>query len=137
VTCYASDDLDRFLSRTNVLVNFLPLTPATDGLLNARLFARLPRGACLVNLARGGHVVDADLIAALDSGQLGGAMLDVFNDEPLPADHPFWKHPRIIVTPHVAAVTLASEAAAQVIANLQRLERGEAPLGAVDRNLGY
>jgi glyoxylate/hydroxypyruvate reductase A len=90
-----------------------------------------------VNLARGGHVVDADLIAALDSGQLGGAMLDVFNDEPLPADHPFWKHPRIIVTPHVAAVTLASEAAAQVIANLQRLERGEAPLGAVDRNLGY
>lgn len=137
VTCYASDDLDRFLSRTNVLVNFLPLTPATDGLLNARLFARLPRGACLVNLARGGHVVDADLIAALDSGQLGGAMLDVFNDEPLPADHPFWQHPRIIVTPHVAAVTLASEAAAQVIANLQRLERGETPLGIVDRTLGY
>lgn len=137
VTCYASDDLDRFLSRANVLVNFLPLTPATDGLLDASLFARLPRGACLVNLARGGHVVDADLIAALDSGQLGGALLDVFNDEPLAADHPFWQHPRIIVTPHVAAVTLASEAAAQVIANLQRLERGEAPLGLVDRQAGY
>jgi len=137
ITCYAADDLDRFLARANVLVNFLPLTPATDGLLNARMFARLPRGACLVNLARGGHVDDADLIAALDSGQLGGALLDVFHDEPLPAEHPFWKHPRVIVTPHIAAVTLASEAAAQVIGNLQRLERGEAPLGIVDRQAGY
>lgn len=137
ITCYSSDDLDRFLARTRVLVNFLPLTPATQGLLNARLFSRLPRGAFLVNLARGGHVVDADLVAALDSGQLGGALLDVFNDEPLPADHRYWKHPRVIVTPHIAAVTLASEAAAQVIANLQRLERGEEPLGIVDRTAGY
>ena len=90
-----------------------------------------------MNLARGGHVVDADLIVALDSGQLGGALLDVFNDEPLPPDHPYWKHPRVIVTPHIAAVTLASEAAAQVIANLQRLERGEQPVGIVDRRAGY
>ena len=137
ITCYAADDLERFLAHARVLVNFLPLTRTTEGLLNARLFSRLPRGACLVNLARGGHVVDADLIAALDSGQLGGALLDVFNDEPLPPDHPYWKHPRVIVTPHIAAVTLASEAAAQVIANLQRLERGEQPLGIVDRQAGY
>jgi glyoxylate/hydroxypyruvate reductase len=136
-TCYSGDDLDRFLAHTQILVNFLPLTPATEGLLNARLFARLPAGACLVNLARGVHVVDADLLAALDSGHLGGALLDVFHEEPLAADHPFWTHPRILVTPHVAAVTLASEAAAQVIANLKRLERGEQPLGIVDRAAGY
>lgn len=137
VTCYSAEDLDRFLAQTAVLVNFLPLTPATKGILDARLFAQLPAGACLVNLARGAHVVDADLVAALDSGQLGGALLDVFHEEPLSTDHPFWTHPRVIVTPHVAAVTLASEAAAQVIANLHRLERGEQPLGVVDREAGY
>jgi glyoxylate/hydroxypyruvate reductase A len=137
ITCYAAAELDRFLARVNVLVNFLPLTPATTGLLDARLFARLPRGACLVNVARGRHLVEADLLAALDSGQLGGALLDVFEDEPLPAAHPFWLHPGVVVTPHVAGVTLASEAAAQVIANLRRLERGEPPLGIVDRQAGY
>ena len=137
VTCHSGDDLDRFLAQTRVLVNFLPLTPATEGLLNARLFGKLPAGACLVNLARGAHVVDADLLAALNSGHLGGALLDVFHEEPLAADHPFWTHPRVLVTPHVAAVTLASEAAAQVIANLHRLERGEQPLGVVDRSAGY
>lgn len=137
VTCHGADDLDRFLARTRVLVNFLPLTTATEGILNARLFSKLPPGACLVNLARGAHVIDADLIAALDGGQLGGALLDVFNEEPLPADHPYWKHPRVIVTPHIAAVTLASEAAAQVIANLRRLEAGETPTGIVDRAAGY
>lgn len=137
VRCYAADDLDTFLAQTQCLVNFLPLTAATTGILDARLFASLPQGACLINLARGGHVVDADLLAALDSGRLGGAMLDVFNDEPLPATHPYWRHPKVVLTPHIAAVTLASEAAAQVIANLQRLERGEAPLGVVDRTAGY
>jgi len=137
VTCHSGDDLDRFLAQTRVLVNFLPLTPATEGLLNAHLFGKLPAGACLVNLARGAHVVDADLLAALNSGHLGGALLDVFHEEPLAADHPFWTHPRVLVTPHVAAVTLASEAAAQVIANLHRLERGEQPLGIVDRSAGY
>lgn len=137
VKCYDAEELDRFLAHTAVLVNFLPLTRATTGMLDARLFAKLPKGACLVNLARGAHVVDADLVAALDSGQIGGALLDVFHDEPLSGDHPYWRHPRVIVTPHVAAVTLASEAAAQVIANLRRLERGEPPLGAVDRAAGY
>jgi len=137
VTCYVAAELDTFLARTNVLVNFLPLTPETEGILDARLFARLPRGAGLVNLARGHHLVDHDLVAALDSGQLGGALLDVFHEEPLAGDHPFWSHPRITVTPHIAAVTLASEAAAQVIANLQRLERGATPFGIVDRSAGY
>lgn len=137
VRCYAGDDLDTFLSRTRCLVNFLPLTAATRGILDARLFARLPQGACLINLARGAHVVDADLLDALDSGRLAGAMLDVFNDEPLPERHPYWQHPKVVLTPHIAAVTLASEAAAQVIANLRRLERGEPPLGVVDRTAGY
>ncbi len=82
-------------------------------------------------------MVDADLIAALDSGQLAGAMLDVFEQEPLPAAHPFWRHPKVIVTPHVAAPTLASEAEAQVVENIRRLERGESPLGLVDRDRGY
>ena len=82
-------------------------------------------------------MVDADLIAALDSGRLAGAMLDVFEQEPLPAAHPFWRHPKIIVTPHVAAPTLASESQAQVVENIRRLERGEMPLGLVDRDRGY
>ena len=126
-----------FLARTQVLVNVLPLTPETRGILNARAFAAVPRGSYIVNIGRGGHVVDADLIAALDSGQLAGAMLDVFEQEPLPATHPFWRHPKIVVTPHVAAPTLASESESQVIENIRRMERGEAPLGLVDRTKGY
>ena len=128
---------DSFLARTRVLVNVLPLTPQTRGILNARTFAAMPRGSYVVNIGRGGHVIDADLIAALDSGQLGGAMLDVFEQEPLPATHPFWRHPKVIVTPHVAAPTLTSESEAQVVDNINRLERGELPLGLVDRDKGY
>jgi len=90
-----------------------------------------------VNIGRGAHVVDRDLIAALESGQLEGAMLDVFREEPLPSSHPFWRHPGIVVTPHVAAPTIASEVQAQVIENIRRLERGESPLGLVDRDRGY
>ncbi len=91
--------LEPFLARTRVLVNVLPLTPQTAGILGARTFAAMPRGSYIVNIGRGGHMVDADLIAALDSGQLAGAMLDVFEQEPLPAMHPFWRHPKMIVTP--------------------------------------
>jgi glyoxylate/hydroxypyruvate reductase A len=132
-----ADGLAALQRRARILVNFLPLTAATRGLLDARFFARLQPGACLVNVARGAHVVEADLLAALDSGQVGGAMLDVFADEPLAPEHPFWSHPRVVVTPHVAGVTLADEAAAQVIENLRRLEAGEAPRGVVDRAAGY
>lgn len=126
-----------FLARTRVLLNFLPLTPATRGILDAELFAALPRGAFVVNLARGGHLVEGDLLAALDTGHIAGAMLDVFDTEPLPAGHRFWTHPSVIVTPHVAAVTQADDAAAQVIENIRRIERGEPPRGVVDRESGY
>ena len=95
------------------------------------------RGACLVNIARGGHVVEDDLLAALDSGRLSGAMLDVFRDEPLPDSHPFWRHPKIIVTPHVAAQTNVLLARTQIIDNIGRLQRGEMPHGLVDRGRGY
>ena len=126
-----------FLRRTQILLNFLPLTPQTTGILNARTFGLLPRGACIVNIARGGHLVETDLLAALDSGQLGGAMLDVFAREPLPADHPFWHHAKVIVTPHIAAQAIAGLMVEQVVENIRRVERGEPPLGLVDHQRGY
>jgi glyoxylate/hydroxypyruvate reductase len=129
--------LDAFLSRARVLVNVLPLTPRTHGILNARAFSAMPKGSYVVNIARGAHIVEADLLAALYSGQLAGAMLDVFEEEPLPPAHPFWRHPNIIVTPHVAAPTLALQAQAQVLDNIGRLERGDMPQGIVDRGKGY
>jgi glyoxylate/hydroxypyruvate reductase A len=129
--------LKPFLAGTRILVNVLPLTPQTRGILNAQTFAAMPRGSYVVNIGRGGHVIDADLIATLDSGQLAGAMLDVFKQEPLPVDHPLWRHPKVIVTPHVAASTLASESEAQVVENIRRLERGEPAVGVVDIKRGY
>jgi glyoxylate/hydroxypyruvate reductase len=132
-----SETFRKFLSRSRVVVNTLPLTPQTENILDAAAFAAMPRGGYVVNIGRGAHVVDRDLISALDSGQLEGAMLDVFREEPLPSSHPFWRHPGIVVTPHVAAPTIASEVQAQVIENIRRLERGESPLGLVDRDRGY
>ena len=126
-----------FLAATQILVNFLPLTPDTAGLLNARLFGQLPRGACLVNIARGAHVVEPDLLAALDEGQLAGAMLDVFEQEPLPAGHPFWSHPRVVITPHIAGQAIAVLMVEQVVDNIRRIERREPPLGLVDAARGY
>lgn len=134
---HGAEGLPAFLGATRILVNFLPLTQETHGILNRGLFAQLPRGAYLVNLARGGHLVEDDLIAALDSGQLGGAMLDVFENEPLPAAHPFWKHPNIVVTPHIAGQAIAELMVEQVVDNIRRLERGETPTGLVDRKRGY
>jgi glyoxylate/hydroxypyruvate reductase A len=129
--------LPGFLAAVRILVNFLPLTAETRGLIAAPLLAQLRPGSYLVNLARGGHVVEADVLAALDSGQLGGAMLDVFEQEPLPADNPLWHHPRVVITPHIAAVTLASDAAAQVTENLRRIADGLELKGLVDRQRGY
>jgi glyoxylate/hydroxypyruvate reductase A len=126
-----------FLQRSRVVINVLPLTPETENILNAEAFAAMPRDGFVVNIGRGAHIVDADLLAALDSGQLEGAMLDVFREEPLPASHPFWRHPKILVTPHIAAPTIASEVQGQILDNIRRLERGEAPLGAVDLKQGY
>ena len=138
VTVFEGDSgFEPFLRQTQILLNFLPLTPQTAGILNARTFALLPRGACIVNIARGGHLVEADLLSALDSGQLNGAMLDVFATEPLPAGHPFWNHPGIVVTPHIAAQAIAELMIEQVVENIRRIERGEAPLGLVDVRRGY
>ncbi len=137
VAAYALDEFASFLAASHVLVCSLPLTPETTGLLDRAVFAQLPRGAHVVNVARGEIVVDADLLALLDEGHLGGATLDVFRTEPLPPDHAFWHHPRITVTPHVSAVTLIPESVAQVAAKIRRIERGEAVTGIVERDRGY
>lgn len=137
LTFAGHDSLPTFLSGCDVLVSALPLTESTKGILNAVSLAQLPRGAFLVNAGRGGHLVDADVVAALASGQLGGALLDVFNEEPLPRDHPFWTHPRVIVTPHIAATTPIKDACAQIVAKISAMDRGEAVSGIVDPNVGY
>src|SRR5450830_2043291 len=138
VTGYAgSAQLNDFLRDARVLICMLPLTAETAGVLNRETLSRLPRGAYLINLARGGHLVEADLPPLLDSGQLAGATLDVFHDEPLPASHPFWKDARITITPHISALTVRSEAARQIAAKIVALQRGEQVVGLVDRTKGY
>jgi glyoxylate/hydroxypyruvate reductase A len=131
------EGLGPFLARTDILVCLLPLTAETRGILDGRAFAALPPGAAVINAARGGHLVEADLIAALESGKLSAATLDVFADEPLPPPHPFWRHPRITVTPHVAAVTRPECAAREIAANIRRCRAGGPMRGTVDRRRGY
>ena len=130
-------ELAAFLAGTRFLVCLLPLTDATRNLLDRARLSLLPRGAWVVNVARGPIVVDADLVALLDEGHLAGAFVDVFRDEPLPPGHPFWHHPRVVVTPHVSAVTLIAESAEQIAAKIRRLEAGLAVAGVVDPVLGY
>jgi glyoxylate/hydroxypyruvate reductase A len=138
VTCFHGvGGFDEFLAGTDILICLLPLTAETEGILNADTFAKLPAGAAVINVGRGGHLVEKDLLAALDSGQLGGATLDVFRKEPLPEKHAFWKHPRIFMTPHVASMTVPSSAVRAVVANIQRLEAGEALQHIVDMKRGY
>ncbi|MBK6865199.1 MAG: glyoxylate/hydroxypyruvate reductase A [Ideonella sp.] len=125
------------VSDAQVLVNLLPLTPATRGIIDARLLATLPRGASVVNLARGAHVVEADLLAALASGHIRHAVLDVFATEPLPPSNPFWSHPQVTVLPHVAAQTDARSASAVVAANVAALRAGRPLQHLVDRARAY
>ena len=134
---HGPDGLMALARQSEILVCLLPLTPETEGVLNARLFAEMPKGAAIINAARGAHLVDEDLIAVLESGQLSAAVLDVFREEPLPARHPFWTHPRIIVTPHVAAATHAPTGALSVADNLKRLADGRPLLNVVDPELRY
>jgi glyoxylate/hydroxypyruvate reductase A len=136
-TFHGHEALSAFLGETEILANFLPLTAETAGILNASTFGRLPRGACIINIARGAHLDERDLVAALDGGQLAGAMLDVFQREPLPPEHRFWHHPHVVVTPHVAAQAIAALMVEQVIDNIRRIERGQQPLGLVNRGRGY
>ena len=129
--------LDSALPQAEIVINLLPLTAETRAFLAAPLFNRLPRGAAVINVGRGGHLVETDLLAALDSGQLSRAVLDVFAQEPLPPEHPFWAHPRVVVLPHVAALTDFRTAAAVVADNLERLVRGQPLRHRVDRRRGY
>ena len=138
VDCFAGPDgLSVFLSACEILVCLLPLTEETADILDRDLFALLPRGACLINVGRGQHLVEADLTAALDAGQLAAATLDVVRTEPLPAGHPFWADPRIRIVPHASAFTYAETAVGVVAENIQRIEAGLAPHGLVDRAKGY
>ncbi len=137
VRSFAGDALPAFLAETDILVCLLPLTEATRGILDADLFARLPAGASLLHVGRGPQLDAAALIAALDSGHLASAMLDVTEPEPLTPGHPLWQHPRIILTPHIASVTQPETAAAAVIENIRRHRAGLAPIGLIDRARGY
>lgn len=138
VECFHGEaGLAAMLPRCDILVCLLPLTRETRGVLDARLFVRLPRGAYVINVARGAHLVTPDLLAALDSGHLRGALLDVFETEPLPADSPLWDHPGVRVTPHIASVTMTRSSANYVAAQIQAFERGEALSNLVDRGAGY
>ena len=129
--------LDEFLPRVRVLVCALPLTPDTEGILNAAMFEKLKPGAYLINVARGRHLVENDLLAMLDSGRLAGATLDVFREEPLPPGHAFWKHPKITITPHISALTLRAESVVQIAEKIRAMECGEMIEGIVEIGRGY
>jgi glyoxylate/hydroxypyruvate reductase len=138
ITSYAGrDELHAFLHRAEILVCLLPLTAETRGILDAETFASLPHGACVINVARGAHLVEADLLSALESGHLGGATLDVFQTEPLPPESPLWSHPKVLVTPHVASYCLPATAADGVVENIRRARAGRPLRHQVDRSRGY
>lgn len=131
------DAMKPFLARTDILICLLPLTPETRGILNKDLFAALPKGAFVINVARGGHLIEADLVAAIDSDHLAGATLDVFQTEPLPESSPLWKHPKITVTPHVAAISDPRAMARVVVDGIARREKGLPLENVVDFARGY
>ncbi|MFP5391483.1 MAG: 2-hydroxyacid dehydrogenase [Gammaproteobacteria bacterium] len=134
---HGSDQLDAFLEGTRALVCMLPLTPETSNLLDRARLARLPQGSYLINVARGAHVSEPDLMALVKNGHIAGATLDVFRNEPLPGPHPFWEEPRITITPHISGTTVRSESIVQIIGKIDALERGERVDDVVDRGRGY
>jgi glyoxylate/hydroxypyruvate reductase A len=131
------EQFNDFLSSTRILVNLLPLTLDTRDIMNHNTLGRLQSGGYVINVARGAHLVDEDLLALIDSGHLAGATLDVFRSEPLPPEHPFWHHPKVIVTPHVSARTLRVQSIAQIAGKIAAFERGESVSGVVDVARGY
>lgn len=131
------ENFDAFLARTDIAVCLLPFTPETKGILNADVFAKMPKGAALINLGRGGHVISDDLIQALDSGQLSAATLDVTDPEPLPEDSPLWDHPGVTILPHVARRPPVSQIVPEFIENIRRFEAGEPLLQQTDKTRGY
>ncbi|MES2760525.1 MAG: glyoxylate/hydroxypyruvate reductase A [Pseudomonadota bacterium] len=138
VVCYAGmDSLGEFMAGTRVLVCMLPLTPETTTLLDRARLSQLPQGAYLINVARGAHVAEPDLLTLIRSGHLAGATLDVFRNEPLPAPHPFWDEPRISMTPHISALTVRHDSVRQIAGKINALENGEPVADAVDRSRGY
>jgi glyoxylate/hydroxypyruvate reductase A len=138
VECYAgAEGLQQFLARTDILICLLPLTDSTRGILSKPLFDKLPRGATVINVGRGGHLVQEDLLQALDEGKVGNAILDVCEPEPLPSDHPFWTHPKVMLTPHIASMTQPETAVEAMIDNLRRHRDGLPMIGLVDRARGY
>lgn len=138
VRCHSGQEgFEEFLGATRILVCLLPLTPETQDIMNRRTLSKLRPGGYVINVARGGHLVEEDLLALIESGHLAGAALDVFRTEPLPAGHPFWNHPKITITPHTSARTLREESIAQIARKIAALDRGEPVAGVVDRNRGY
>jgi glyoxylate/hydroxypyruvate reductase len=138
VECYAgADTFDAFLARTDILVCLLPLTDATRGLIDKRVFDKLPKGASFINVGRGPHVNQQDLLDALNSGHLHAAILDVTDPEPLPPEHAFWTHPRVRLTPHIASATRPETAVDVVLDNLRRHREGLPMIGEIDRARGY
>jgi glyoxylate/hydroxypyruvate reductase A len=138
IRCFSgAQALPDFLAATRVLVNLMPLTPETENILNHATLSQMQKGGYVINVARGKHLVDDDLLALIDNGHLAGAALDVFRTEPLPADHVFWQHPKITVTPHTSARTLREESIAQIVGKMQALQRGEPINGVVDHQRGY
>lgn len=136
-TFHGPDGLDKFLAKTQVLICLLPLTEKTRHILNLRTFAKLPRGACLINVGRGGHLKEPDLIAALDQGMISRACLDVFETEPLPRNHPFWSRPEILITPHISSQTNTLSVAPQILDNLDRARQGRPLLNQVNMKKQY
>jgi glyoxylate/hydroxypyruvate reductase A len=134
---HGDGQLEPFLNQTDIVVCLLPLTRETEGILCARTFAMMPRGAMVINIGRGGHVVDGDLIAALDSGQLSYAALDALKPEPLPPESPLWTHPKVTVMPHVARRPTVAQLVSEIAANINSIEAGGGLLQQIDMKTGY